>query len=548
MSQTDVTEDIEQSASPETSITIGIFRWLSWGVALFLLLDILYTSWSIQGQYLVNGNISWLLISAERLLNGGTYLQNFYETNPPLSILIYTPHVLLSKLMSIPLTSASYIFTLFLTLLSTGITYAIIRHFPDMTEEQKATFCIGYVLAMTLATTVFFSERENIMMLGLIPFILGQYALTHKIEISRTLLIPVFIMGAVCILIKPHYGILPTILFLQRYKVQKRISVYKDCDFVILAVATIAYIAAIFTFFPDYINAVLPDAFSLYDTDKDIAGSWNAMRRYFPVYVVLYFMEYTGNDLKKTQKRLLMFLYSCCMLCMIPYLVQMKGYYNHVIPLNSFFIIAFALSLSFRMERLVPKIKALQIAAPILILGTIVSITMPLNTDFPKKSELPNLPVGKYLQENCPAPCNFLVFHSDIEIINPTDAYMDDYKHVSRFPTLWFIPKILEGLKSKDKDEKEYYKSLQKKYAGYFTEDLKHHKPNILLIATELQIGETQSFDLIDFFSVNKELTEILYRDYEYTKPFKYDRAEYFKGTSLDTKNMITYDVYTLRN
>lgn len=555
MSQKDATEDNGNNDLPdppqsETNGILGdnMLRWVSWAVALYFLLEILLTSWSVQGQYLVNGNISWLLMSAERFLNGGSYLNDFYETNPPLSILIYTPHILLAHAIDVPITSASYILSLILTLISGAITYSIIRFFPDMSEEQKATFGIAYILSMTLATTVFFSEREHIMMLGLVPFMLLQYASTYKISVPRALAIPVFIIGTMCILIKPHYGILPAVLFLHRLKHQKNFHIYRDLDFVILALGTLGYIATIFTLFPDYVNTILPDTLSLYDSDKDFAGSWNAVRRYFPVYLVLYFMEYTGHDLKKTQKRLLMFLYTCCILCLIPYWVQMKGYYNHIIPLNGFFIIAFALSLSFRAEHMIRKLRPLHIAAPILIISTIVSMTMPLTREFPKKQEIPDLPLGKFLTEKCPAPCNFLTFHSDIEILNPTTAYMDGYTHTSRFPTLWFIPKILTGLQSKDAEERKHYKALQKKYAGYFTEDLKRHKPAIILIATGLQVGETVNFDLIDFFSVNDELTEVLYRDYEYIDKFEYDRAKYFTGTSISEKSMIVYDVYILRD
>ncbi len=550
MTKTDITQSSSNDDSPATEPdkTNNMFRWISWAVALYFLLEVIFTSWNVQGQYLVNGNISWLLISAERFLSGGSYLHDFYETNPPLSVLIYTPHVIFAQIANIPLTSASYILTLALTLFSAGIVYGIIRSFPDMSTEQRATFSIAYILSMTLATTVFFSEREHIMMLGLVPFMLLLYANTYKIPVSQALKIPVFIIGTLCILIKPHYGILPAILFLHRIVYQKRFHIYRDIDFSILVIGTILYVITVLTLFPDYVNTILPDALSLYDADKDFPGSWNAIRRYFPVYIVLYFMEYTGRDLKKTQKRLLMFLYTCCILCLIPYWTQMKGYYNHIIPLNGFFIIAFALSLSFRAEHMIQKLRPLHIAAPILIISTIVSMTMPLTREFPKKQEIPDLPLGKFLTEKCPAPCNFLTFHSDIEILNPTAAYMDGYTHISRFPTLWFIPKILTGLQSKDTEERKHYQALQKKYATYFTEDLKRHKPAIILIATGLQVGETENFDLIDFFSVNDELTEILYRDYEYIDKFEYDRAEYFKGTSINKKNMIAYDVYILRD
>ncbi|MDH5555850.1 MAG: hypothetical protein OEZ03_00795, partial [Alphaproteobacteria bacterium] len=48
---------------------------------------------------LPNHDSVWLLVAAERMLDGGTYERDFFEVNPPLAILLHAPAFLVQKII-----------------------------------------------------------------------------------------------------------------------------------------------------------------------------------------------------------------------------------------------------------------------------------------------------------------------------------------------------------------------------------------------------------------------------------------------------------------
>ncbi|PCK00296.1 MAG: hypothetical protein COA45_00490 [Zetaproteobacteria bacterium] len=501
----------------------------------------------IQGQYLVNGNISWLLIAAERLLSGQKLTEHIYETNPPLSIFLYIPHIMFSKALGLPITVGAFYFTLILVALSTFVIHLIIKPFPFFTTSERKTFILGYALSITLTTTVFFSEREHLVILALIPFVLCQYAMTRHIEIRKSILIPVMIIGAICVLVKPHYGLLPTVFLIDRMIRQKKFNIFFDIDFMTLSIMTLAYIGIIFTFFHDYIDIIFPDVLTLYATTTQPIIVIRSIQTYMYASLILCALEMFQNDLSKQKKSFLLFLYSCALLCLIPYFVQMKGFFNHVIPVYTFLICAITLSIGFRVSRFFKHLEIAHIIIPLICLAFIIHVQSPLNTNFPKQTDIPNLPVAQFLEKECSKPCTFFAFHGNIEIINPTAAYMG-YTHGTRFPTLWFIPKIHSGLSSADTKGKAFYQNLKTKYIQFVADDLAYYKPSIMIIAKELEIGAPTPFDFLSFFDENQKLKDIFEQEYEKGGEFKFDSAEYFKGTTLDYTDILTYDIYRRKN
>ncbi len=509
-------------------------KYVSWVVFFAAIIFIVMPWFSIQSQYLVNGNISWLLMAAERLLNGQSLSQHIYEPNPPLSILVYIPHVLFAKALGLLLPVGSFYLTSIFVMISVLVVSLIIKKFEFLSSSEKKAFILGYIVSITLITTLFFSEREHFIIITLIPFILCQYALTNRINIHKALLVPVIIIGAVFILIKPHYGIIPAALLIHRMIKQKRFNIFFDIDFIALTTASLIYVAIIFVFFNDYINVILPDVLTLYITSKQPDTALESIKIHIIINISLFFFELFREDLSKNKKGLLLLLYSSALLSFIPYFVQMKGFYNHIIPIYAFFICAVTLSVSFRVSKYLKNYKILHFIIPLIAVILISSIISPLNKNYPKQTDIPNLPLGKFLSKECSPPCSFLIFHGDMEIFNPTAAYMD-YEHGSRFPSLWFLPKMLE---TKDN------KNLINKYTQMVLQDLEYYKPSIMLIAIDLPIINVGKFNFVYFFGQDKNIKYIFDNEYEKGGILEFDRGEYFKGTTMEESHILKYDIY----
>lgn len=513
------------------------------GIAIFLLLP-----WaSVQIQAMLNGNVTWLMIAAQRMIEGQSLSLSIYETNPPLSIILYMPYVLFAKLSGIPVEYACFFFTLILIFLSSMLVNAILRHFEFLSPLEQKSILYGYFTSLTIITTIYFMDREHIMMMALVPFILCQYAFNEKIVLPQKIIFPALFFGTIAILVKPHYGLLPAIFILFRLINQKRLSVLKDPDFVFLVLGTLIYLAIIYIFFYDYVKTVLPDVIDLYLSGHDYPMTLRLFKPNFFAYTALFVGEALMEDLDKRKKRFIVFLYLCALLCLVPLLVQMKGFYNHLIPAFGFFILGISLSVISRLQKVSKINLILHLFLPILIIGT-AQTAIPPSKDYPKAAEMKQMPVAQFLNQRCLKPCVFFALHGDIETINPT-AFYTGYIHGTRFPSYWFLPQLIRQLKAYKNHQPTQLPlkrllEIKDKYSKIAGEDLDNYKPSILIVGTNIDVlGDGEFFDYVNFFSENAVFRNALAK-YKKTDTYSFDRAEYFRGTSMSQSLILHYDVY----
>lgn len=496
------------------------------------------------------GNVTWLLIGAERIFQGQGFLQHVYETNPPLCVFIYLPYVLLSNILQISLPAATTILTLAMIALSVLSSNAILKRFTCLAPLERHTILVTIIVALTLLSDVFFADREHLVLLALIPFLLCQYALTEKIKLPACVLYPVLLAGTIMILVKPHYGLLAVFMFAQRLIRQKRISIVLDADFLLLSAMTFAYAGIIVIFYHDYLTLMLPDALSLYIASTNKAATLKMIFPHLSAYLALFITESLMTDKTKDKNRLLMTLYGLSLLAIIPAYVQMKGYSNHMLPALSLFLMALGFSVSMRCSRFPETLKKFPQALPLLMWAAFYMILPPC-LGFPRTYEIPQMPVAKFLDAECNGSCTFMAFHSDIEIM-PTTAIYTQHQYGYRFPSYWFIPFMWAAEQNLDPAiyvrtglTREQLLQMKEKYARYVAEDLTYYTPDILLIGTNISLLKDKSIDFIGFFSSNLQFKSEIENHYTKIKTFEFDRGQYFKGIpTLETSHIYTYDVY----
>ncbi len=509
---------------------------------IFVIAFVIFPCISTQSQYLVNGNISWLLDAAQRLVNGQSLANHIYETNPPLSIILYIPHVLIAKLANTPAANIMFFMTFVCALISTGGVAILLKYIRNIDPVIKPAIVMTYMAGITIATTLSFSEREHYIIMMLFPFVLCQYALNTHQKVPYALLIPILLIGSIGILIKPHYGIVPTILMFQRiYQSKKIASLFKE-DFWILSVVTSVYLISLGTIFIEYSTTIFPDVVDLYLVNSQISTTFKTGELYITCFVLMPVLEFFRTDLTKEQKKFLFLFYNSCLLCLIPYFVQMKGYYNHLIPAYVFFLCGLSLSISLRTAQIWKNNALLCLIIPCIAVISFLNVFSPLSKNIITQKEIATLPITQYIQDNCPAPCTFFAFHSDIELFNPTAAAMG-YTHGTRFPSYWFLPQLIKNLESQQTNT-GHYQSLKEKYLRFVGEDLKHYKPSLLLIRKDVKINKEFPFDYVTFFSQNAVFKKEMEQFYTFVETKEFDRGLYFKGTTLGGVSMMHFDIY----
>jgi hypothetical protein len=504
----------------------------------FCLFTLFLLPWAwFQMPASINGDTAWLIEAAQRLLNGGTVSHDFFEVNPPLSYVSLLPAVLIGKILHLSPVFAVYGYIVALIAFAAALISSILKRWEFLEDDDRLALIGGFLAGATIIPSVSFAEREQVLFLGLVPLALVQLSLTWGYGLPKKLQWGVLVFGAVCVLLKPHFGIIPLALLIHRAVVQRRLfSLVWDADSICLSLGVSAYFAFSFLFFPDYFSIVLPQALEAYLPVRNFGTIASELVMNGITFAVFLGIEAAFSPLKDRKKSFLMMLFIGALLCLIPYAVQMKGFYYHLIPAMGLFMCALAFSAQSYVRQYVTRPR---LAVLILAMGLPIALAMmvkPPITTYPTHSDYKSAPLTQALEKNCAKPCSFFMFHDSIEVVHQTALYADAF-HASRFASFWFLPSLL--LSHDD--------AMKTRFSGYLSEDLERYHPSVLFILKDVRIIGNEPFDFVDYFSQDKRVADV-FAAYEKTETIQVARDDYFRGTALKTNMIWTYDVYRLKD
>lgn len=492
----------------------------------------LFTWFSIQIHTSITADTLWLCDAASRLLAGQTMAAAYYDPNPPLSVMLYVPPVLASMTGLITIHDAVFVYTLLILALSALLTYNILKVIPGIELTTAVSATVALVMANTILSSLSFTERDQILGMMLLPFVLTQTGITKKWPLPPVIKHTTLILGAALILLKPHHGLIPTLIILHRAMAEKRLSVWRDPDFMYLASAVVGYAAILFFYFSDYLNIILPDVTDLYLMNFSefalIKGVFCALLCITGLLIAFII----NNKLWLTY-----YFFAAAMISIIPFIVQMRGYEYHLMPATTFFWCAVAVMSKDSLQKFMAPQLSLFLTT-LLMTVTAFSLTT-VRIYFPTHEQYKELPLAKFL-EDCESPCPVFVLNNHIEITHQTALYSDK-PWASRFPSFWFIPGIFDTDKTTPAELARY----REKYGRMVAEDLALYKPQRVLIGT-FKLKDGSMFDFIDFFGAEEPFRKEWAR-YRRNGEFTMDQRVYFPRTSLDKPHPMTYLVFERR-
>ncbi|HTK83726.1 MAG TPA: hypothetical protein VL625_01460 [Patescibacteria group bacterium] len=501
----------------------------------FLFLLAALAPWTvIQMVTALNENHAWLLVAASRLLDGHRQLTDFYEPNPPLSVLLYVPAVVLSRLTAIPVWYTHYLFGLAALLFSALAVFRLLSQWPESDRNQNVVFVSAYVLAGTiLAAYNCFAERDEFLILGLVPFLIVQVALTAAIPLPRLLKGAVLTAGAAAVLLRPHYGLLPMLLLIHRAAGRRKefFSVLRDPDFMALAAGVVLYGIVLYILFPDYLPVIFPDFLKLYGIGHSVLVVRPAVLGTAAVLALILTAGKAGFSPALRRAAEL-----CCIganLSLMLFVIQDRGYFYQLIPAVFFFNCAGGLIL-YGIAGKFSRSPAICVWTTVVGLTALAYTLRPVHAGLPSHWQYARLPVPQAVASAGPGQ-SFYEFSQNMETISQSAIYTG-VNLGSRFPALWWLP----GL---DKLPPAECEKKFAQYAGYMTEDLRRYKPKILIIGTGLRVFGTPDFDFMKFFGRYPPFHEEM-SHYRKTGQLKDNRRNYQRGTPLDYDFFITYDIY----
>ena len=447
----------------------------------FLLIPAVLIIWAtIFLRAHIDVDTAWLLECLERFLAGGTYLDDFYETNPPLSFLIYLPAYPLYTYLdfdpqfSVFLTIALYVGIADYTL------FSLLRK-EKIKAQELLLIMTALLISQSWIAGMSFALKDHLITLFLLPISLYQYRLTRGLKTGSLLATSSIIMGGVLVCLKPYYAIIPALFFAHRlYKTRSLPKCITAPDFWGMFIIGASYILFVWMFTPEFFD-LLPQIMSLYSIERPFPLS---MRYYYVIYGIFASLSahFLFSDKSQTTlKNTVYTLSALSLICMIPYIIQDKGFHYQALPTLSFGVSALFIAIyGFAKDLLKCKNDiALWAAGAAIILGF---GTILYNYKKPplSKDQFMALPLVDAIDEMAWNRVYANYYYKHTLACLPK---ISSLKNGSRFGALWPLTGLtVLANETSDPDGKAKLKAQMYEVVDMMVEDMKRFKPSVILI------------------------------------------------------------------
>lgn len=318
------------------------------------IISIILFGWIMQKSLILNCDISWLTYAAKKMLAGGSYTQDFFETNTPMTMYVSVPAIFIQNIFAISIITATRIYIFLLASLSLILCYYSFQ--TIFTKQEKA---LWQILLATLAIIYFvlptneFGERSHLLVILTMPYLLTVTNRLQHHQVNRYFAIGVGVLAAVGFSLKPFF--LFTFAFIEMYCIlyQKRFFSWVRTETVTILIIMILYTASAFILFPDYFSVVVPFVMRTYY--HGFASSYTRLLTYpeflfFSIPILLYAALYRKNPYPIFSTILLLALLGF----MLSYILQRITIPYHLFPALSISIlmVTFFFSLILRLNTL----------------------------------------------------------------------------------------------------------------------------------------------------------------------------------------------------
>ncbi|GAC1552911.1 MAG: hypothetical protein NVS2B5_10900 [Beijerinckiaceae bacterium] len=205
-----------------------------------------------------NPDTSWIITICEKILAGAHLYTDILETNPPATIWLYMPSVVLAHLIGLSPEAVIDTGTFFAALASILLCLCIADRAGGMRSELKGWLVAAAALVLLVLPARAFTEREQIAVIAIAPYLVLSIV---RLEGRAMSLLHAVIAGigiGIAVSIKPHFGASVVLVALVVALIRRDWrGLFVPEHFVAAGIFT-AYVAAALCFCPDYLRVMLP--------------------------------------------------------------------------------------------------------------------------------------------------------------------------------------------------------------------------------------------------------------------------------------------------
>lgn len=473
---------------------------------LIILASILINSWIYLGH-----DVSWHLLATQRLLDGGTYTNDFMDINPPMLLYILIPAVLLHKIgLSLPFAFKLYVFVM------AFISFLLCIYLSKYLFEKNTQAAFSCVLAFVffLLPLHEFGQREHMFLLLCFPYFLLLLARIKTMSISCNLICIIGLMAGVGFLVNIEYLMVFVVINLYYLILSNKISSLWRLENLLIVSVFGCYLLSLWFITPDYITFVFPLVLSIFTNAYN--ESWLVMFFSLPALIfyttcviAIWSLRQLNSKAKDFTKLLLLLngLFFC------DYILTRKLWYYHQLPLLAISIML----LIFSLHEVYPKLRFEKKLLPLLLISLVVLV---LPGRYYLKLVLQNLTQNTpYLNNSLRNTIKFVkdkaegqpVFVFTADMWQGLLSSYADVNYGSRFGNLWMMPGIMEKKKQHLTGKSlANLNSIIQLQGNMLNQDFIKYKPKLVLVQmSNYQNYFVQPVDYLAFFLQSSQFREI---------------------------------------
>src|SRR5580700_2691649 len=169
-------------------------------------ISIAMMAYIMRAQVVLNGDVASLLYDTELFLSGGTYVKDFFETNPPMIFILYSPIVILQKITHFNIKTIVCFYIILFAFISLAVCYALLKHIISEKDSYLRSAIIFVLLcAFLLIPITDFGQREHLLCILGMPYVFAVVVRAKGIAISVTEATVIGLIGGLVFSLKPFF-------------------------------------------------------------------------------------------------------------------------------------------------------------------------------------------------------------------------------------------------------------------------------------------------------------------------------------------------------
>jgi hypothetical protein len=324
------------------SRTAGVparLAWLTWAVVAV----ILGLAGAFYLPFPVNHDAAWIVMGAERMLDGAAFGREVIDVNPPLAWWLSMPAVVLSRLTGLALGPAFLAYTLAIGL---GCLALSARVLAAQDRDMPGIALIVIACVFWLLPAYDFGQREHFMLMLATPYVLLCAGRGAQASVHSGLAVICGLLAGFAFCLKPYFLVIPAGLAVFTVLRTRRLGSLFAIENLVIAGVGAAYAAAIVRFAPDYLSTIVPEAMVGYGAYANallpVAKTYLVLLAPALVGVALLGKRFSGHELPLPG----LYALFAALLAAIAAIVQQKGWSYHIMPAIGFGLIAGGIGLA----------------------------------------------------------------------------------------------------------------------------------------------------------------------------------------------------------